>query len=61
MRAAKMVDNDEAGSMSGGRRGRDRGVDADEPPAPVLWPRSLTVPLAYQVAAFNLLVPPDCH
>jgi hypothetical protein len=29
--------------------------------ASTLWPRSLTVPLAYQVAAFDLLVPPDCR
>jgi hypothetical protein len=56
-----MSNNDEAGSMSIGRCGRGRGVGAIEPPAPVLWPRSLTVPLAYQVAAFNLLVPPDCR
>jgi hypothetical protein len=54
-----MANNDEAGSMSGGRRGRGRDVGADEPPAPVLWPRSLTVPRVYHVVAFNLLVPPD--
>jgi hypothetical protein len=26
-----------------------------------MWPRSLTESLAYQVAAFNLLVPPGCR
>jgi hypothetical protein len=61
MRAAKMVNNYEARSMSGGRRGRNRGVGADEPSAPVLWPHSVTKPLAYQVAAFNLLVPLGCR
>jgi hypothetical protein len=55
-----MANNDKARSINGGRRGRGRGVSADEPPVPVLWPRSLTVPMVYQVAAFNLLVPLDC-
>jgi hypothetical protein len=55
-----MANNDEAGSMNGGHRGRSHGVGADEPLALVVWPRSLTVPMAYQVAAFNLLVLPDC-
>jgi hypothetical protein len=61
MTATKMSNNDEAGSVNGGRRGRGRGIGADEPPTPVLWPCSLIVSVAYQVAAFNLLVPPDCR
>jgi hypothetical protein len=60
VRAAKMANNHEAGG-SGDGRGRGRGVGVDEPPAPVLWPRSLIVPLAYEVAAFDLLMPPYCH
>jgi hypothetical protein len=56
-----MANNDEAGSVNGGRRGLGRGIGADEPPTPVLWPCSLIVLVAYQVAAFNLLVPPDCR
>jgi hypothetical protein len=59
MRATKLVNNDKAGSMSGGCRGRGRGVGADEPQAPVLWPCSLTVQMPYQVVAFNLLVSSD--
>jgi hypothetical protein len=38
-----------------------KSVNIDEPMVSVLCPRSLTVPMAYQVAAFNLLVPPDCR
>jgi hypothetical protein len=53
-----MANNHEAEGSGGGR---GRGGGADEPLAQVLWPRSLNVSLAYQVAAFDLLVPSDCR
>jgi hypothetical protein len=56
-----MANKDEAGKMNGGRCSCGRGTGADELSVPVLWSCSLAVPMAYQVAAFNLLVPPDCR
>jgi hypothetical protein len=51
-----MANNHEAEGSQGGR-GHGVSKGADKRPVPVVWPRSLTVPLAYQVAAFDLHVP----
>jgi hypothetical protein len=37
------------------------GNNGGEPPVPVLWPRTHTIPSAYELACSGLLVPPDCR
>jgi hypothetical protein len=52
-----MANNHEVGGSGGGR---GCGGGADEPLVQVMWPRSLAVLLTYQVAVFDLLMPPYC-